>query len=258
MPRKGRQQSDSGLYHVILRGNNRINIFLDDQDRNRFLSALLRAKGSGSFKLFAYCLMDNHVHLLISENTDSLSICMKKICVRYVAYFNKKYERVGHLFQDRYRSEPVERDDYLLVLLSYVHNNPVRAGLVYDPALYRWSSCAHYYGNGGAETLLVDKHDLLNLISEQETRAINIIRQFSSEGLESPKSWRKPAESAANQTAKINLILSKENLSIDTFKLCKEKTLRDRMLREIKGTIGISARQLAKMVGVSKDMVFRA
>jgi len=124
----------------MLRGINRTEIFFDDEDRNRFIDTLQRMKEKGEYEIYAYCLMDNHVHLLIKEKREPINRAMKRIGVSYAYYFNKKYRRVGHLFQDRYRSEAVEKETYLLAAVRYIHNNPVIAGLVKRAGDYPWSS----------------------------------------------------------------------------------------------------------------------
>jgi len=140
MSRLPRRPSGTGLYHVMLRGVNRQRIFEDSADRRFFLFCLARAREPSETRILAYCLMDNHVHLLVEEGTEPLSVFMKRLNVRYVARFNKKYDRVGHLFQDRYRSSAVEDDAYLQVVILYIHFNPVVAGLCKEPRQYPWSS----------------------------------------------------------------------------------------------------------------------
>ena len=108
MPRQARKESGTGIYHVMLRGINRQDIFEEQE---------------------AYCLMSNHVHLLLRERTESISISLKHLTVSYAAYYNKCYQRVGHLFQDRFKSEPVNDIEYFVTLLRYVHQNPVKAGI---------------------------------------------------------------------------------------------------------------------------------
>ena len=130
MSRQKRDRSSTGVYHIMLRGINRGDIFLEDDDKDVFLNILLQKKSKGEYTLHAYCLMDNHLHLLIQEKKDDIARIMKRIGITYVSYFNKKYQRIGPLFQDRYKSEKVENDGYLLTAMRYIHNNPVAAGLV--------------------------------------------------------------------------------------------------------------------------------
>ena len=114
MPRSARKKSSSGIYHVILRGINKQRIFEDDEDNLYFLEKLKTYKDISGYELYAYCLMSNHLHLLIKEGGDSLSIAFRRIGASFVYWYNRKYSRSGHLFQDRFKSEPVETDEYFL------------------------------------------------------------------------------------------------------------------------------------------------
>ncbi len=115
MPRTARKRSESGIYHIILRGINRQAIFNDDEDRKKFKDTLRRYKEVCEFYLYGYCFMGNHLHLLLSVGHEPLEQIMR---------------RIGNLFQDRFKSEPVESDAYLLTVLRYIHLNPVKAGMV--------------------------------------------------------------------------------------------------------------------------------
>lgn len=153
MPRNSRQHSDTGVYHVMLRGIDRHDIFADDQDRGKFLNvlrAVVAPKDNDGnplppyCRIHAYCLMDNHVHLLIAEGSEDIGTVMKRIGVSYVSYYNKRHERLGPLFHDRFRSEPVGDTGYFITLLRYIHQNPVEAEMVTAPEQYRWSSWHEY------------------------------------------------------------------------------------------------------------------
>ena len=152
MPRKAREKSNSKIYHVMLRGINKQAIFEEDMDYQYFLSVLMTCRDISHFILYAYCLMNNHVHLLIREgdedDAESMEVIFKRIGVRYSNYYNHKYGRIGHLFQDRYKSEPCEDMLYFRTLLAYIHRNPVEAGICNHPWEYPWSSW-HEYMNGG-------------------------------------------------------------------------------------------------------------
>lgn len=131
----------------MLRGINRATIFYDDEDYEAFLDILTRTakeppgnpqEGGCRAEIHLYCLMDNHLHLLLQEKGEALPTFMKRITVRFAAWYNRKYQRTGHLFQDRYRSEPVDDDPYFLVVYRYIAKNPVAAGLAEKPGQYRW------------------------------------------------------------------------------------------------------------------------
>jgi REP element-mobilizing transposase RayT len=123
----------------MLRGIDKRNIFLDDEDRMKFIEKLLMAKKTAGFKLYGYCLMDNHVHLLIGEQEET-GISIKRITVGYVRWHNSKHERTGHLFQNRYMSEVVETEGYLINVLRYIHQKPVKAKITNYAKDYPWSS----------------------------------------------------------------------------------------------------------------------
>lgn len=161
MARHARQLSESGIYHVMLRGVNRDAIFLEDEDHRRFLDALAQVKELSGCSVFAYCLMTNHVHLVLRTGNEPVGIAVKRLAVRYVGWFNHKYGRVGHLFQGRFASRPVDDDAYLVTLLRYVWHNPVAAGLAQRAEEYRWSSRRVL----GRESL-VDQHELERLLPE--------------------------------------------------------------------------------------------
>ncbi len=146
MPRQARIKGKTGYYHVLLRGVARQNIFENDHDRLKFLELLKRYKQELGFGLPAYCLMSNHIHLLIEDQEDQLTLIMKKLAGTYASYYNWKYERVGHLFQDRYKSEPIDDETYFLAALRYIHQNPVKAQIAFTTD-YRWSSYHEYLHN---------------------------------------------------------------------------------------------------------------
>ena len=153
MARKLRLASDSGVYHVILRGVNRQDIFENEKDFLKFLSLMERVvfpvDETGKpipplLIIYAYCLMPNHVHLLVREQKCGVSAAIKWISGTYAGFFNLKYEHVGHVFQGRFRSEVVNDWEYFLTLMQYIHQNPVAGGLVNKVSDYRWSSWREY------------------------------------------------------------------------------------------------------------------
>ena len=117
MPRQARKKSSAGIYHIMLRGVNQQQIFEDGEDCDKFLQVLKDCKAISEFKLFAYCLMGNHIHILLQETNEPIELLMKRIATRFVYWYNIKYQRVGHLFQDRFKSEPIENDAYFLTVL---------------------------------------------------------------------------------------------------------------------------------------------
>ena len=124
--------------------------------------------------------MSNHIHLLLQEDKAALANIMKRIGVSYVWHYNRKYNVVGHLFQDRYKSEAVERDAYLLtVIIRYIHQNPVKAGIAKRPAAWKWSSCAGYYGDNISPPGLLDRDLILGMFSKAGNTAVEWFKEFN-------------------------------------------------------------------------------
>jgi len=138
MPRKARLIIENGCYHVISRGIRKVPCFFDDGDYKKYLAILKKYKQQFEFKLYGWCLMPNHPHLVIESNY--LSRTMHAINLSYEQYFNYKYNKVGYLWQNRFKSFVVNNSCYLLDLIAYIEYNPIRANIVQKPEDYRWSS----------------------------------------------------------------------------------------------------------------------
>ena len=141
MPRTARVTIENGCYHIITRGNQKQSVFAEPQDYEEYLHILTKCKKRYKFKLYCFCLMPNHVHLIIEvKEPRKLSKIMKVLNLSYTLYFNSKYKKVGHLWQDRFKSRIVEKDAYLLECINYIETNPVRASLVSHINEYPWNS----------------------------------------------------------------------------------------------------------------------
>jgi len=175
MARKQRAKSHYGIYHVMLRGINKQDIFLDDNDFDSMVKALDEARFNRDkdgnvlpehrYTLYAYCILHNHLHLLIKEGTEQISDTMKKIQDRFVAIYNRKYDRVGHIFQDRFASEPVDDVEYFHQLIRYIHRNPVKANEALRPEDYKYSSWREYIASKsyiikGSDPLMMQDSEL--------------------------------------------------------------------------------------------------
>jgi len=155
---------EGALYHLTVRGNNREPIFGDDTDRQQYLRLLKRYKDRFRFTLHAYALMTNHVHVILEPaGGTTVSRIMQCLTITYTKYFNRRYGRVGHVFQGRFHSRLIEKDTYLLVASRYVHLNPVRAKIVRHPADFPWSSYRAYRSPLDNPLQLVDASDVLAL-----------------------------------------------------------------------------------------------
>ena len=147
MARPLRVEYSGAVYHVINRGNAGEYLYRSSRDRKKYLSYLAKAVKRFSIKIHTYCLMRNHVHILMETQHPNLSKSVQWMNVSYAVYFNRKYKRNGHLFQGRFKSILVDADSYLKQLSRYIHLNPVRAGLVDRPADYDWSGYNAFIGN---------------------------------------------------------------------------------------------------------------
>jgi REP element-mobilizing transposase RayT len=140
MARPLRLEYPGALYHATSRGNAREPIYADDHDRLIFLDVLATTVGQFRWRMYAYCMMGNHYHLLLETPEPNLSRGMRQLNGVYTQRFNRRHDRVGHVFQGRFKAIVVDRDSYLLELCRYVVLNPVRAGLLASPEPYPWSS----------------------------------------------------------------------------------------------------------------------
>jgi putative transposase len=176
MARKPRIHFPGACYHVMLRGNAGQELFIDDHDRQRFLSLL--EKGVARFRhlIHAYCLMTNHVHLVIQVAEVPLSRIIQNVSFRFTRFVNTTRNRAGHLFQGRYKAVLVDGDRYLLELVRYIHTNPVRAGLVSRSEQYPWSSHGVYLGETTLSWLTTDW--VLAQFAGQRKRAVALYREF--------------------------------------------------------------------------------
>jgi REP element-mobilizing transposase RayT len=176
MTRLARIIFENAFYHVISRGNNQENIFLEDKDFKRFLATLKFVSSKYDYLLYGYVLMPNHFHLLLETKKDPISKIMSSLLTSYTMYFNKKCQRIGHLFQNRFKSLICDKESYFLEVSRYIHLNPVKAGLVKKPADYKWSSYRTYVDKSNDE--LIDKDLIYGLVGSKES-----YRNFVLDGL---------------------------------------------------------------------------
>jgi REP element-mobilizing transposase RayT len=188
MSRPLRIEFPNALYHVTARGDRREDIFEDDEDRRMFLSTLARVVTQFNWICHAWCLMDNHYHLLIQTPDGNLSKGMRQINGIYTQAGNRRHRRVGHLFQGRFKAVLVDSDAYLLEVSRYVVLNPVRAGMVKKPGAWPWSSYRACVGlEPAAPWLAVD--GLLAQFAKRRRRAQERYAQFVAEGIKAGSPW---------------------------------------------------------------------
>jgi putative transposase len=179
MPRQARLDAPGALHHIMVRGINRSPIFADDQDKARFLERLGENVIAGKCSVYAWVLMDNHVHLLFKSGTRGISAVMRKLLTWYAQYFNRRHNRTGHLFQNRYKSILCDEGSYLLALVRYIHLNPVRAKMVKTiEELDRFPWSGHRAIMGKAKHPWMDIDTVLSDFGETKRRATAAYRRF--------------------------------------------------------------------------------
>ena len=175
MARKPRIHYEGALYHVITRGNNKEKVFEGKNEKEEYLRIIKKYKERYKFKLYSYCIMDNHAHLLIEVEKTPLSKIMQGIQQVYTQRYNRSKNQTGHVFEQRYKAFLCDKDSYLLNLVRYIHQNPLK---VYIPSgiKYEWSSHTEYIEQ--AKKILTDKKFVLGLFSENKKEAIKMYLDF--------------------------------------------------------------------------------
>ncbi len=226
MPRKPRIEYPGAFYHVIVRGNQRQRIFKDAADYQKYLLTLTVYRNRYQFHLYAYVLMGNHVHLLLETGDVPLSKILQGISQAYTLYFNRRYRTVGHLFQGRYKAILCDREAYLLGLLKYIHQNPLRAKIVGDLREYAWSS-HHAYEGKNNPLGLVEADQVLRLFSENKRRARIQYREFmkSEEKLSKGQVYATIDQRLQGDEEFVDRVLKQYNGLIEGRKRKKELTL---------------------------------
>ena len=245
MPRAAREKSQSETYHIMLRGINQQQIFEDEEDYQKFIEIVKTYQAISEYKVFAYCLMGNHIHLLMEFGKEPIEQVFKRIGSKYVYWYNVKYQRKGHLFQDRFKSEPVDDDNYFLTVIRYIHQNPVKAGLCKKVEDYKYSSYNEYISGSS----FIDTGFVFSVL--QKDAFIEYNNQSSSANcldVEEKVIKRVTDEDARKIIKKYSKC---ENISeFQALPVAK----RDKYLRIFKEK-GVSIRQISRLTGVSYYVV---
>ena len=237
----------------MMRGINRQNIFEDQEDYTKFLQTLKQYKEISGYQIYAYCLMGNHVHLLLKVGEEPLEQVMRRICGSYVYWYNWKYQRIGNLFQDRFKSETVDNDSYLLTVLRYIHQNPLKAGLVKSVANYQWSSIREYINRSE----LVDTDFVLKMFDADREKSVKSLIQFC----------KTVSNDQCLEMEDKRLLLDPE--AIDLIKnVCQvknasdlqklDKAMRNKYLKQLKEQYHLSIRQIERLTGINRGIIFNA
>ena len=242
MVRIPRELSESGLYHVVCRGNGRQIIFEDDADRIRFLDVYASASHDGGMSTIAWCLMDNHVHLLVRDEVDALSTTMQRVLGGYAARYNARTMHVGHLFQERFYSRPIEDEDDLLAAVRYIHQNPLRGGLA-SSLDFRLSSYAEYLGRRG----ITDTALVLDLLGGME-EFVRFSRDMDQACYRFEGGRRIPDGEMADVSRQVL-----GGLDLSCVKALDRATRDTRLARLYE--VGLSVRQIERLTGVGRGAI---
>ena len=262
MPRQEREESGTGIYHVMLRGINRQDIFEEAEDYMRMLSCLqlmleqyddLGNRLPPLCTFYAYCLMSNHVHLLLRVNQEDIGSTIKHLAVMYAMYYNQKYSRDGHLFRERFKSEPVNDMSYFVTLLRYIHKNPLKAGIVDEVQDYEFSSWGEYIDPNSVLFPLCDTRTVLNRIPYYElTELVNepLSDDVACIDMEDASKGR-PSDDQV-------MMLIKEKTGVTNSSAFQQlpAEIKKSVLIELKGRRA-SLRQLERLTGIGKSMIYR-
>ena len=248
MARQARERSKTGIYHVMLKGIDGRNIFLEDEDKAVFIEKMFKAKEKAEFKIMAYCLMSNHVHLLIEES-EEIGISIKRMTVAYVQWHNNKYGRTGHLFQNRYNSEVVENDHYLVTVTRYIHRNPLKAKMVKQLVDYQWSSYRSYLSSYKGVSSDIDTQRIRSYFNQVED-----FEKFSKE--ENDDDCLDENVVMKITDSKIHEIIGLDHDSLKFSEMTANQ--RDSQIRKLHQETGASIRQLARVLGLGKGIIEKA
>lgn len=243
--------SNSKIYHIIYKGVNNQDIFYYNSDRKFFLEQLLINKNQFNYQIYSYCLMDNHIHLLIRIEDEFLSRAMQSLAGRYAQYFNYKYERIGPLFQNRFKSKNVENLRCFLEVCKYIHRNPENAKISKTED-YNWSSYREYI-----ETpKLIDKEILLHYFDNNVDEFVKYTKSNESNNISDYSEFeiiRKLTDDELKEIIMNNFKIDKDEDVIKIFK-GKEEEIQKKLLilKEIKST---NKTQISRVTGVSQKIL---
>ena len=253
MSRQKRQLSQSGLYHIIFRGISRQNIFEEEADYTKIKDIIRKVLTETNSEIYAYCFMTNHVHLFLKENViGDISKIMTKILSHYATWFNIKYLRSGALFSNRYKSEPVEDERYFLGLIRYIHQNPMKAGMVQSIDKYLYSSYNEYI-HGVSDITNIDF--TLDMLHESRDTAIERFKEFhETEEME----IFEISESSKRTPHAIKRIIMSEISGDEPWKIKEyDKEKRDALIKKLVFEKKISKSALERATGISRGAIIR-
>ena len=242
MARISRMCYESSFYHVMIQGINRERIYAKSYMKDIFLEMLGKKSKEFNVEIIAYCIMNNHVHLLLySESISNLTKLMASVNTKYAKLFNKANNRVGYVYRDRYRCENIFTEKHLINCIKYIHNNPVNAGLCRNPREYKYSSYCDY----------LNKKKINKLVAQYVDVILNNEMDMGAKFIDSDDDFGNKLDGNANEV--INKYLIKRNCKICDL---KSDEIRD-LSKEILKTCPITKRELARLLGIERTRWYR-
>lgn len=246
----------------MLRGINKQDIFFDKQDYLEFQNIIKKTKNTFFYQLYSYVLMPNHIHLEIKDENQKLSQIIHSMATSYANYFNRKYKRVGHLFENRFQSRNVENLYYILNLVRYIHQNPVKAGID-QMNKYTWSSYHEYFEKGRVdeEHRIVDTDGILLMFSEEKKQAEKEFLEFNKKSLKFQDSLELLEYEMRNKLTDEEVIyFIKQELGIYNIQEIQKYNIdyRDEIIQKIRKIQGVTQPQIARVLGIGIKIIQRA
>ena len=252
MSRPPRVLSSTGLYHVIFRGINHLNIFEENEDYKKMLEIFVKLKEQENIEIYAYCLMANHVHIFLkAKEIGDIKKVMHKLLTTYVVWLNRKYQRSGSLIGNRYKSEPIEDEKYYFALVRYIHQNPVRAGICKSSSEYHWSSYNDYLSG---KQSITNTGLTLDMLSESRKEAIKYFKELHQidDKIDFNITDTKKL-TVAQVNRKIEKIIGMEPESISQM----SRPERNQAIMKLR-TAGLIIGQLERATGISRGIITKA
>ena len=255
MTRQRRKISNSKVYHVIVKGIDDQDIFYDDQDRRYFLKQILNLKKEINYDVYSYCLMTNHIHMVIKSEAKFLSKIMQSLMIRYVYYFNSRYERSGTLVQNRFKSKCVENQKYFLEVCRYIHRNPEKAGMA-KTQNYKWSSYQEYLG----KEKIINKKVLLHYFNNDISEFVKYTTNLTVEDIENLYDYAEyEIRNRLLDEEVIQIIMKKFEIfdvkDVVIFFKNKNRKELEKALQVIKNIKGTNKSQVARILRINRKFV---
>ncbi len=264
LPRQPRRKSHSNVYHCMLRGINKQDIFFEKEDYLKFQDIIRKTREIYLYQLYSYVLMPNHIHLEIKDEGQKISQIIHSIATRYANYFNKKYERKGHVFESRFRSKNVENTFYMLNLVRYIHQNPLKAGIS-KMEEYKWSSYFEYFKSVEVreKDKIVDTEEILEMFlpDVDQVQVKKEFMKFNEKILKFQESKELLEYEMKNKLTDEEVIyFIKEELGIENIQEIQKYNVenRNKTIRKISKMEGIGQTQMERILGISIRIIQRA